>query len=71
MPKRFKFLRSETLTFSVYSYIFTYVSKPLQILCKNAKKKVQLTCTYYLVDVLCRQQIKLFQVVSTAEFHEY
>ena len=23
------------------------------------------------VDVLCRQQIKLFQVVSTSEFHEY
>ena len=28
------------------------------------------TCTY-VVDVLCRQQIKLFQVVSTSEFHEY
>ena len=25
----------------------------------------------YQVDVLCRQQIKLFQVVSTSEFHEY
>ena len=25
----------------------------------------------YLLDVLCRQQIKLFQVVSTSEFHEY
>ena len=25
----------------------------------------------YLLDVLCRQQIKLFQVVSTPEFHEY
>ena len=24
-----------------------------------------------LLDVLCRQQIKLFQVVSTSEFHEY
>ena len=24
----------------------------------------------YLVDVLCRQQIKLFQVVFTSEFHE-
>ena len=23
------------------------------------------------LDVLCRQQIKLFQVVSTSEFHEY
>ena len=23
------------------------------------------------VDVLCRQPIKLFQVVSTSEFHEY
>ena len=27
--------------------------------------------TYYVLDVLCRQQIKLFQVVSTSEFHEY
>ena len=28
--------------------------------------------TYVLsVDVLCRQPIKLFQVVSTSEFHEY
>ena len=26
---------------------------------------------YYIVDVLCRQPIKLFQVVSTSEFHEY
>ena len=25
----------------------------------------------YSVDVLCRQPIKLFQVVSTSEFHEY
>ena len=25
----------------------------------------------YLLDILCRQQIKLFQVVSTSEFHEY
>ena len=25
----------------------------------------------YLLDVLCRQPIKLFQVVSTSEFHEY
>ena len=25
----------------------------------------------YRVDVLCRQQIKLFHVVSTSEFHEY
>ena len=25
----------------------------------------------YSLDVLCRQQIKLFQVVSTSEFHEY
>ena len=25
----------------------------------------------YLIDVLCRQQIKLFQFVSTSEFHEY
>ena len=25
----------------------------------------------YLLDVLCRQQIKLFQVVSTSEFHKY
>ena len=25
----------------------------------------------YIVDVLCRQPIKLFQVVSTSEFHEY
>ena len=23
------------------------------------------------LDVLCRQQIKLFHVVSTSEFHEY
>ena len=23
------------------------------------------------IDALCRQQIKLFQVVSTSEFHEY
>ena len=28
-------------------------------------------CTRYILDVLCRQQIKLFQVVSTSEFHEY
>ena len=27
--------------------------------------------TTYTVDVLCRQPIKLFQVVSTSEFHEY
>ena len=26
---------------------------------------------YYILDVLCRQPIKLFQVVSTSEFHEY
>ena len=26
---------------------------------------------YYVLDILCRQQIKLFQVVSTSEFHEY
>ena len=26
---------------------------------------------YYILDVLCCQQIKLFQVVSTSEFHEY
>ena len=25
----------------------------------------------YILDVLCRQRIKLFQVVSTSEFHEY
>ena len=25
----------------------------------------------YIPDLLCRQQIKLFQVVSTSEFHEY
>ena len=25
----------------------------------------------YLLDILCHQQIKLFQVVSTSEFHEY
>ena len=25
----------------------------------------------YIVDVLCRQPIKLFKVVSTSEFHEY
>ena len=25
----------------------------------------------YILDVLCRQPIKLFQVVSTSEFHEY
>ena len=29
-----------------------------------------LVCRYTL-DVLCRQQIKLFQVVSASEFHEY
>ena len=23
------------------------------------------------IDILCRQQIKLFQVVSISEFHEY
>ena len=28
-------------------------------------------CDTAIVDVLCRQQIKLFQVVSTSEFHEY
>ena len=40
--------------------------------------KVCVKCYYkrffaatYLLDVLCRQQIKLFQVVSTSEFHEY
>ena len=27
--------------------------------------------TVYILDVLYRQQIKLFQVVSTSEFHEY
>ena len=27
--------------------------------------------TCYILDVLCRQPIKLFQVVSTSEFHEY
>ena len=27
--------------------------------------------TGYMLDVLCRQPIKLFQVVSTSEFHEY
>ena len=27
--------------------------------------------TYSTLDILCRQQIKLFQVVSTSEFHEY
>ena len=25
----------------------------------------------YLIDVMCRQQIELFQVVSTSEFHKY
>ena len=29
------------------------------------------TGTVYTLDVLCLQQIKLFQVVSTSEFHEY
>ena len=26
---------------------------------------------YYILDVLCRQQIKLFQVVSSSELHKY
>ena len=34
------------------------------------KKRFEFPNTYIL-DVLCRQQIKLFQVVSTSEFHEY
>ena len=29
------------------------------------------TSNNYFLDVLCHQQIKLFQVVSTSEFHEY
>ena len=29
------------------------------------------TLQTYTLDVLCRQQIKLFQVVSTSELHEY
>ena len=29
------------------------------------------TVSTYLLDVLCHQQIKLFQVISTSEFHEY
>ena len=32
---------------------------------------VEAYSTGYQIDVLCRQQIKLFQVVSTSEFHEY
>ena len=40
---------------------------------RHALKLLQQHCisSHYLVDVLCRQQIKLFQVVSTSEFHEY
>ena len=34
------------------------------------KFNVSLYCIL-IVDVLCRQPIKLFQVVSTSEFHEY
>ena len=30
-----------------------------------------LKCIDSTLDVLCRQQIKLFQVVSTSEFHKY
>ena len=35
---------------------------------RQAVKKAILCCV---LDVLCGQQIKLFQVVSTSEFHEY
>ena len=42
----------------------------------NAKWKIvayskNVSSTRYVLDVLCCQQIKLFQVVTTSEFHEY
>ena len=58
-------------------------NNPLQNIssyCETCKRKAKcITWDFYgrasldskVLDVLCRQQIKLFQVVSTSEFHEY
>ena len=37
----------------------------------NSGKQIRQIPACSLIDVLCRQPIKLFQVVSTSEFHEY
>ena len=43
----------------------------IALICYAQKNTVSSTKQYYILDVLCRQPIKLFQVVSTSEFHEY
>ena len=50
----------------------TKQNKDLDVSGENRKHVACVSTEYgYVVDVLCRQPIKLFQVVSTSEFHEY
>ena len=41
------------------------------LLPNRAEVYISFILVLYIVDVLWRQQIKLFQVVSASEFHEY
>ena len=58
-----------------YSILFQLAMKCKYNICsiftKINKWSIHKLCCTYILDVLCCQPIKLFQVVSTSEFHEY
>jgi len=76
-----KQMMKSTNIFMLYSYLYFYLSvfflwSKVILVCRSTLNvflggKKWLVNLWYLVDVLCRQPIKLFQVVSASEFHEY
>ena len=54
-----------------YFYTYLWARQHAQICTSQGRAQGGSMHTYYLLDVLCRQPIKLFQVVSASEFHEY
>ena len=62
-----------TALVNIYSLIQIYSIPNFiqQIMRKKGQSRVRIHRNTCLLDVLCRQQIKLFQVDSTSELHEY
>ena len=64
---------NEFYAFSTYYYTASLLrlspGTPLNL--KQSWAHAERLCTVGLLDVLCCQPIKLFQVVSTSEYHEY
>ena len=59
------------LFFTTFAWLVAYVGYIFQQGTFTSNPKYKRIPTYYILDVLWCQPIKLIQVISTSEFHEY